>query len=74
LILTIGLIRQNVLPARAGWIFALGVFLVGIEAAIENNTYFVVASAVLAVGGVGVGLALRNDDSDSTRIGDVPAG
>jgi hypothetical protein len=75
LILTIGLIRQRLIPAPAGWIFALGVALVGIEAAIENNVYFIVASAVLAIGGVGVGLALlKSDDSHSTRIGDLPAG
>src|SRR4051795_7799945 len=73
LTLSSGLIRQRLIPATAGWIFALGVVLVGIEAAIENNAYFIVASAVLAVGGIGVGLALRNDD-DSTSIGNVPAG
>lgn len=65
LILTIGLIRKGVIPAVVGWILALGVALVGIEAAIENNTYFIVASAVLAIGGVGVALSLRRD---------VPAG
>jgi hypothetical protein len=73
LILAIGLIRQAVLPALAGWVFALGIVLVGIEAAIENNTYFIIASAVLAIGGVGVGLALLND-RDRAAIGDVPAG
>src|SRR4051794_37861292 len=52
LILTIGLIRQALIPAAMGWIFALGVVLVGIEAAIENNTYFIIAAAVLAVGGI----------------------
>jgi hypothetical protein len=73
LILAIGLIRQAVLPALAGWVFALGIVLVGVEAAIENNTYFIVASAVLAIGGVAVGLALLND-RDRAAIGDVPAG
>src|SRR3954454_1320212 len=61
LILTIGLIRQALIPTVVGWIFAAGVVLVGIEAAIENNAYFIAASAVLAVGGIGVGLALRSD-------------
>src|SRR3954447_10691828 len=61
LILTIGLIRQAMIPTVMGWIFAAGVVLVGIEAAIENNAYFIAASAVLAVGGIGVGLALRNE-------------
>src|SRR4051812_6872989 len=73
LILSIGLIRQGLIPATVGWIFAAGVVLVGIEAAIENNVYFIIASAVLAVGGIGGGLALRHDD-DRTSIGNVPAG
>ena len=72
LILSIGLIRQGLIPSLWGWIFALGVVLVGIEAAIENNTYFIIASAVLAIGGVGVGVALARDDSKDIR--DVPAG
>jgi hypothetical protein len=75
LILSIGLLRQGVIPAWAGWVFALGVVLVGIEAAVANNTYFIVASAVLAVGGVGVGVSLLNDgDSYSTSSGDVQTG
>ena len=75
LILSIGLIRTRLIPAAVGWVFALGVVLVGIEAAIENNAYFIAASAVLAVGGVGVGLALRGgDEVDSRRLGDVSAG
>ena len=73
LILTIGLIRQRLIPAAAGWIFAAGVVLVGIEGAVQNNAYFIVSSAVLAAGGIGVGLALRHDD-DGETIGDVQAG
>jgi hypothetical protein len=73
LILTIGLIRQGVIPAIAGWVFALGIALVGIEAAIENNVYFIIASAVLALGGIGVGLALRNDYA-GTSSGNVQPG
>ena len=75
LVLTIGLIRTKGIPAAGGWIFALGIVLVGIEAAIENNTYFIVASAVLAVGGVWVGLALWNDHvSDGTGSGQLQTG
>jgi hypothetical protein len=73
LILTIGLIRQRLIPAGVGWIFALGVVLVGIEGAIQNNVYFIVAAAVLAIGGVGVGLSLRRDDH-STSSGHVQTG
>jgi hypothetical protein len=75
LVLTIGLIRTKAIPAAGGWIFALGVVLVGIEAAIENNTYFIVASAVLAVGGVWVGLALWNDHvSEGAGSGQLQTG
>jgi hypothetical protein len=74
-ILAIGMLRTHVIPAWAGWIFALGVVLVGLETAIESNIYFIVASGVLALGGLGVGLSLINErDTDSTSIGDVPAG
>jgi hypothetical protein len=73
LILSIGLIRQQMIPALWGWIFAVGVVLVGIEGAVQNNTYFIVAAAVLAVGGVGVGVALANDD-DSATSGNVQTG
>lgn len=73
LILSIGLLRQGLIPALWGWIFALGVVLVGIEGAVQNNAYFIVAAVVLAIGGVGVGVALANDD-DSESIGDLQAG
>jgi hypothetical protein len=64
-VLAAGLVRERVVPAVAGWIFAAGAVLVGLEAAIENNVYFVVAAAVLAVGGLGVGIAIaRLDDQE----------
>ena len=75
LILSIGLIRQRLIPAAQGWIFALGVVLVGIEGAVQNNAYFIVAAAVLAVGGVGVGLSIRHDDdTDSQSSGNLQPG
>jgi hypothetical protein len=73
LILSIGLIRQQMIPSAVGWIFALGVVLVGIEGAVQNNAYFIVAAAVLAVGGVGVGLSLRHD-TDSQSSGNLQPG
>lgn len=74
-VLAVGLVRERVLPAWAGYAFAAGAFMVGIESAIQNNAYFIAAAAVLAVGGVGVGTALRDGDrSDSTRVGHVHAG
>lgn len=72
-VLAHGLVREKVVPAWAGWAFALGGVLVGIEAVVESNVYFIVAAAVLAIGGVGVGLALRHDDY-GTSIGNVQPG
>jgi hypothetical protein len=64
-ILAHGLVREQLLPAPAGWTFAAGAALVGIEAAVENNVYFIVAAAVLALGGIGVGRALvRNPEGE----------
>jgi hypothetical protein len=60
-ILSVGLIRERFVAPWAGWTFAAGAGLVGIEAAVENNVYFVIAAAVLAVGGVGVGLSLARN-------------
>jgi hypothetical protein len=57
-----GLIAERVVPAVAGWIFALGAVLVGLEGAVQDNVYFIVAAAVLAIGGVGVGMALMRAD------------
>lgn len=58
-ILSWGLIRERVVPAWAGWTFVAGVVMVGIEAAIQNNAYFIVAAVVLAIGGVGVAAAIN---------------
>src|SRR4051812_4967510 len=55
-VLTVGMIRERLAPAWAGWTFVAGTVMVGIETGVENNVYFIVAGAVLAVGGIGVGL------------------
>jgi hypothetical protein len=71
-ILAVGLLRENLVPTWAGWTFAAGAVLTGVEGAVQNNAYFIVASAVLALGGTAVGLALLHDHS--ARIGDVQPG
>ncbi len=64
-VLSVGLMRESLVPAWAGWTFAAGAVLVGIEGAVQNNVYFVVAAAVFAVGGVGVGSAIaRVEDQE----------
>jgi hypothetical protein len=57
-VLSVALIRERLVPAWAGWVFAVGAVLVGIEAGVENNVYFVIAAAVLAIGGTAVGAAI----------------
>ena len=56
--LTVSLIRSGAIPGLAGGIFALGSLMVGIEAAVADNTYFIVAAAVLFLGGAAVGSAI----------------
>jgi hypothetical protein len=56
--LTVGLIRSHVIPLAAGLVFALGAALVGVEAAVANNAYFIFAAVVLALGGLLVGVSL----------------
>ena len=50
------------LPTEHPLGIAAGAVLVGIEGAVQNNVYVVVAAAVLAVGGVGVGSAIARVD------------
>ena len=64
-ILSVGVIRERMVPAWAGWALAAGAVLVGVEAAVQNNVYFIVAAAVLAIGGIGVGAALMRDPTTS---------
>jgi Domain of unknown function (DUF4386) len=54
-----GLVREQMVPAWAGWTFVLGVVLVGVETAVQNNVYFIVAAAVLAIGGAGLAAAIN---------------
>jgi hypothetical protein len=56
--LTVSLMRGGAVPVWAGTVFVLGTVMVGIEGAVADNAYFIAAAAVLAVGGVGMGLAL----------------
>lgn len=57
-VLAWGLTRAGAIPRWPALALALGAVLVGIEAAVQNNVYFVVAAAVLATGGVAVGASL----------------
>jgi hypothetical protein len=72
-ILSVALIRERLVPAWAGWTFAAGAVLVGIEAGVQDNVYFIVAAAVLAIGGVGVGTAIMRSDPWQMRTQPEPS-
>ena len=56
--LALGAMRQGAIPGPAAWLLALGGLVVGVEAAVENNAYFIASAAVLLAGGAAVGTAL----------------
>ena len=43
--------------------FVAGTVLVGIETGVQNNVYFIVAGAVLAIVGIAIGIALYTSGS-----------
>lgn len=69
-VLTLAAGRQRALPQPASILFALGVVLVGLEAAVADNTYFIVASSVLTLGGAAMAAALWRmpDDAFLKRV------
>jgi len=50
--------RDRAVPLAAGLVFALGVGLVGVEAAVQDNVYFIVAASVLFLGGAAMAASL----------------
>jgi hypothetical protein len=62
--------RARLVPMAAGGLLALGVVLVGIEAQIQDNAYFIFAAAVLFLGGTAVGASVwRLSDDELARNG-----
>lgn len=57
-VLAHGLMREGMVAKWPAVALALGAVLVGIEAGIQNNAYFIVAAVVLAAGGVAVAMGL----------------
>jgi hypothetical protein len=58
-VLALGLWRTRILPAWAGWALAIGAIAVGLEGAIQSNTYFIIASLVFLAGALAVAATLR---------------
>ena len=57
--LSLGAARVGLVPWWSGWLLAIGSLMVGLEAAIHSNAYFVVSSSVLLAGGIAVAATLR---------------
>ncbi len=56
--------REGALPLGASLLLALGAVLVGVEAEVQDNAYFIVAASVLFLGGAAVaaGLVRMSDE------------
>jgi hypothetical protein len=50
--------REGAIPLGASLLLALGVVMVGVEAEVQDNAYFIVAAAVLFLGGSAVAASL----------------
>lgn len=66
LVLIVSAVREQLAPAWAGALFALGVLMVGTETAIISNVYFVVGAAVLLAGGASLAWSLTTRPPIST--------
>ena len=54
--LGVAAVRSGAIPAWAGYLFALGVLLVGTEGLIVSNAYYVIGSMVMVAGGTAVAI------------------
>jgi hypothetical protein len=61
--------RQGAIPLGAALLFALGAVLVGAEAEVQDNTYFIVAASVLFAGGAAVAAAVLRLSDDEFAAG-----
>jgi hypothetical protein len=73
-VLAIGVALQRAVSAWAAALLALGSLLVGIEAGVGSNAYFIVASAVLFAGGIAVGHAIARMSDEAFAEGGVARG
>jgi hypothetical protein len=58
--------RAGLVPVWAAALLGLGTIMVGLETAIQDNAYFVIASVVLLAGGVAVAAALASRRASSS--------
>ena len=62
--LAMGASRDGLVPAWAAVLLAVGALMVGTEAFITSNAYFIASSAVWLAGGIAVALALARMSDD----------
>jgi hypothetical protein len=67
--LAINAARNGAIPLWSGLLLALGVVLVGVEAEVQDNVYFIVAASVLFLGGAAVAAAVWHLSDDEFAAG-----
>jgi hypothetical protein len=72
--LAIHTVRQGAIPMGAGFLLAAGVLLAGVEGAVQDNTYFIVAASVLFLGATAVAVALWRLSDEEYETGVRGAG
>jgi hypothetical protein len=66
-------VREGMVPAWAGYLFAVGVLLAGTEGIIVSNAYYVFGSIVLLAGGAAVARSIwRMKDEEFASGGEPP--
>jgi hypothetical protein len=65
--------RQGAIPLGGALLLALGAVLVGVEAEVQDNAYFIVAASVLFLGGAAVAASVwRLSDEEFAAGGPAP--
>lgn len=64
--------RTRAVSLPAALVFALGIVLVGVEAAVQDNVYFIVAASILLAGGAALAVAIWGLSDEEFASG-IPA-
>lgn len=65
IVLAVAAVREELVPAWAGGLLAIGVLMAGAQLAIVSNAYFIAAAAVLLAGGVAMAIGLTRPAPDA---------
>ena len=68
-VLAVNAARQGAISLPAGLLLALGVVLVGVEAEVQDNAYFILAASVLFLGGAAVAAEVWRLSDDEFEAG-----